>query len=99
MRRLKRNNIYETTWLKLFEDFVHSSERGYETYSLVEIMPGIIVLPIDSKENTYLVKEYRYAVQKVTEDGRSAIPLSQARGIVRLFNNLFRTPPKSNQSM
>lgn len=68
MRRLNRKNIYKNSWVKLSEDSVHSMSHGYQTYSLVEIAPGIIVLPIDDKDNTYLVQSYRYAVQKITKE-------------------------------
>ena len=38
MKRLSRNDIYANNWLKLFEDSVYSDSRGYEKYSVVEII-------------------------------------------------------------
>jgi ADP-ribose pyrophosphatase len=58
--------IYENEWMTVIEDKVIRPDGKNGIYSVVNIKPGVAVLPMDDKENVYLTKEYHYAVERVT---------------------------------
>jgi 8-oxo-dGTP pyrophosphatase MutT (NUDIX family) len=61
--RLKSTELkYKNPWISVREDKV-VRENGHEgIFGVVEMLPGVSVLPIDDDGNAYLVKEYKYAI-------------------------------------
>ncbi len=55
---------YKTPWMEVIEDSVIRPDGKLGTFSVVKLLPGISILPIDEQGNVYLVKEYKYALEK-----------------------------------
>lgn len=53
--------IYKNPWIKVVEDQVIRPDGKDGIFGVVEIKPGVTILPIDEKGNVYLIKEYHYA--------------------------------------
>lgn len=58
--------IYKNPWIDLREDKVIKPDGTKGIFGVVEMKPGVSILPIDSKGNVYLVEEYRYAIGRIT---------------------------------
>lgn len=58
--------VYQNRWIKVREDGVVRPGGKEGIFGIVEMMPGSSVLPIDEDGNVMLIKEYRYAVERVT---------------------------------
>lgn len=60
--KIKSSEVkYKNPWLTLREDQAIRDDGVGRLKVVVEIRPGISVLPIDEEGNVYLCKEYRYA--------------------------------------
>ena len=51
---------YKNPWLEVVEDAVVRPDGKDGIYGTVKIKSGISVLPIDSEQNVYLIKEFKY---------------------------------------
>jgi ADP-ribose pyrophosphatase len=61
---LSRKTVYDNPWLQVHEDNVirPSGREGY--FGVVHMKPGSTVLAISDNGDAYLVKEYKYAVER-----------------------------------
>ncbi len=60
----KKTVVYKDDWLKLTVDDVIRPNGEDGTYSVVAAKHGIGVLPLDDQGYVYLVKEFKYAINK-----------------------------------
>ena len=58
--------VYKNPWIKVREDKVIRPDGKPGIFGVVSMVPGVSVLPMDSKGNVYLTKEYHYGVGRVT---------------------------------
>ena len=58
--------IYQNHWLKVVEDKVIRPDGQKGTFGTVSMIPGISILPMDNKNNVFLARGYKYAVERVT---------------------------------
>lgn len=58
--------VYKNPWINVREDKVVRPDGKEGIFGVVEMKPGVSVLPIDDKGNVYLTKEYHYAVERET---------------------------------
>lgn len=63
--------IYRNPWIKVREDKVIRPDGKEGVFGVVSMDPGVTILPLDSEGNIYLIKEYRYAIERVTIGGVS----------------------------
>jgi ADP-ribose pyrophosphatase len=61
---LSRTRVYDNPWLELHEDrVIHPDGReGY--FGVVQMKPGSTVLALSDGGDAYLVREYKYAVER-----------------------------------
>jgi 8-oxo-dGTP pyrophosphatase MutT (NUDIX family) len=61
---LSRKSVYSNPWLQVFEDQVvrPGGKEGY--FGLVHMKPGSTVLALTDNGEAYLVKEYKYAIER-----------------------------------
>lgn len=59
----KSKIVYKNPWLTVREDAVLRPNGTPGIFGVVDMVPGVSVLPIDDKGNVYLTKEFRYAVE------------------------------------
>jgi ADP-ribose pyrophosphatase len=61
--KIKKSEIkFRNHFLKLRVDEVIRPDGRPGTYSVVEVIPGVIVVPVDEKNNVYLAKEFQYGI-------------------------------------
>lgn len=58
--------VYKNPWINVKEDKVIRPDGKEGIFGVVEMKPGITILPIDDEGNVYLTKEYHYAVERET---------------------------------
>lgn len=61
---LDSKTVYRNPWMTVREDAVTRPDGKPGIYGVVTMPPGICVLPVDNDGNVYLVKQYRYAVER-----------------------------------
>ncbi len=59
-------SIYKNNWMEVKEDKVIRPDKKNSTFGIVKLKSGVTVLPIDERENVFLVKQYRYVMKKNT---------------------------------
>lgn len=77
--------VHENDFFTVYRDDVVQPDGKDGSYGVVDFPPGVGVLPIDDEGNVYLVKQFRYAVGRVSleilagsvEDGEE--PLESAK--------------------
>ena len=57
---------YENPWISVREDKVLRPDGKEGIFGVVNMVPGVSVLPVDDEGNVYLVKEYKYGTEKET---------------------------------
>lgn len=62
---LYRKTIFQNPWFKLVQDKVTRPDGKPGTYTVVHIIAGVSVLPIDDNGFVYLTKEFKYATGRV----------------------------------
>ncbi|MBT3405865.1 NUDIX hydrolase [Candidatus Woesearchaeota archaeon] len=62
---------YENPWIKVVEDKVVRPDGNPGIYGTIKMLSGISVLPIDEEGFVYLVKEFRYAVNRYSIEAAS----------------------------
>lgn len=68
MKKVSSVLVYQNAWITVREDMVDVGASSLTQFAVVEVVPGVVVLPIDAQKNVFLVREFRYAVQKYTEE-------------------------------
>ena len=66
MKKVSSVLVYQNSWVTVREDLVDVGASSLSQFAVVDIVPGVVVLPIDAQKNVFLVREFRYAVQKHT---------------------------------
>jgi len=59
-------NVYENDFFTVYRDSVIQPDGKDGSYGIVAFPPGIGVLPVDDDGNVYLVKQFRYAVGRMS---------------------------------
>lgn len=80
-----RRDIYRSRWLYLREDQVIRPDGGAATFGVIEMSAGSSVLAVNGRREVYLVKEYKYGVDRLStevvsgaiEDGESPLEAAQ----------------------
>lgn len=63
---LSVKKIYKSKWINLHEDrIIHPSGKS-GIFGIVELVPVVFILPINSKQEVFLVREYSYAIEEYT---------------------------------
>lgn len=68
MQKISSVLVYQNAWITVREDMVDVGASSLSQFAVVDVVPGVVVLPIDAQKNVSLVREFRYAVQKHTEE-------------------------------
>lgn len=55
---------YKNPWIKVREDKVIRPDGKSGIFGVVEMVPGVSVLPLDDQGFVYLVKEFHYAIEQ-----------------------------------
>ena len=63
--------VYKNPWINVREDKVIRPDGKEGIFGVVEMKPGVSVLPIDDEGSVYLIKEYHYAVECETVEAVS----------------------------
>ena len=58
--------LYRNPWIAVREDKVIRPDGQESVFGVVEMKPGVSVLPVDDEGNAYLVREYRYTLDRET---------------------------------
>ncbi|MDQ4078819.1 MAG: NUDIX hydrolase [Chloroflexota bacterium] len=58
--------VYENPWITVREDKVIRPDNREGIFGVVEMKPGVSVLPLDDEGNVYLTQEFHYAVGRET---------------------------------
>ena len=58
--------LYRNPWITVREDKVVQPDGEDGVFGVVEMKPGVSVLPVDDAGNAYLVREYRYTLDRKT---------------------------------
>jgi ADP-ribose pyrophosphatase len=59
---LKSKKIYKNPWISVSEDQVIRPDGKEGIFGIVEMVPGVSVLPLDSEGFVYLTREFHYAI-------------------------------------
>jgi 8-oxo-dGTP pyrophosphatase MutT (NUDIX family) len=78
---LDRAVLYSNPWITVREDRVRQPDGEEAAWGIVEMKPGVSVLPIDDAGNVYLVRVFRYtmgrdsieAIAGGIDDGEEAV--------------------------
>jgi ADP-ribose pyrophosphatase len=54
--------VYENPWMTVREDDVQHRSGEKAKFGVVDMKPGVTVLPMDEDGTTYLVREFKYAL-------------------------------------
>lgn len=61
--KIKKSVVkYKNRWIKVREDKVIRPDGKKGIFGVVEMVPGVSVLPLDDRGYAYLVKEFHYAI-------------------------------------
>ena len=58
--------VYRNPWIAVREDKVVQPDGTEGAFGVVEMKPGVSVLPVDDDGHAYLVREYRYTLDRET---------------------------------
>ena len=59
-------SVYRNPWIEVREDEVVQPDGEEGVFGVVEMKPGVSVLPVDAEGNAYLLREYRYTLDRET---------------------------------
>ena len=84
-RLQSRLDVYRSRWLYLREDQVVRPDGGAATFGVIEMRAGSSVLAVNDRREVYLVKEYKYGIERFStevvsgaiEDGESPLQAAQ----------------------
>ncbi len=60
--------VYQNPWIKVTEDQVIRPDGKPGIFGVVEQKHGVCVVPIDNVGNVYLIKEYKYAIGRISTE-------------------------------
>lgn len=88
IKTLETKEIYSNKWMRLREDKVMREDGGEGIYSVIEKPDFVVIVPIDSKGNIYVVEQFRYPILERTielpqgswEESPDSDPLEVAKG-------------------
>jgi ADP-ribose pyrophosphatase len=63
-RVVSSREIYRSEWLCLREDHVLRPDDTSTAFGVVELQPGVSVLALNTQQEAYLVREYKYAIAR-----------------------------------
>ncbi len=63
-----RRDVYRSRWLYLREDQVVRPDGGAATFGVIEMSAGSSVLAVNHRREVYLVKEYKYGVERFSTE-------------------------------
>ncbi|MFA6391332.1 MAG: NUDIX hydrolase [Patescibacteria group bacterium] len=63
-KKLNSKIVYSNSWIKVHEDQVLKPDGKEGIYGYLEKNQACFVIALDNEENIYLVKQFRYALQK-----------------------------------
>ena len=63
-KKISSREIYQNPWIRLREDQVISPNGSSTIYGVVEAYPAVAIVPVTEDLHTYLVGQYRYALNK-----------------------------------
>jgi ADP-ribose pyrophosphatase len=80
-----QRQVYQDPWVQVRRDEVIRPDGRPGTFCVVDLKPGVSVLPLDEQQNVHLTKEFHYGVGRVTvetvsggiEPGESALATAQ----------------------
>ena len=58
--------VYENAWINVREDEVRHRSGEEAKFGVVDMKPGVTVLPMDEDGSVHLVREFKYALGEVT---------------------------------
>lgn len=61
---LESETVYKNKWITVHEDHVIRPGGSRGIFGVIEMVPGSSVLPLDKEGYVYLVKEYKYGIDK-----------------------------------
>jgi 8-oxo-dGTP pyrophosphatase MutT (NUDIX family) len=61
---LKTRDIYHDSWVHVREDHVVHPNGQQGHFTVINMNPGVCVLPVTADHMTYLVKQYRHAISQ-----------------------------------
>lgn len=61
---LSSKTTYKNKWIRVIEDKVILPSNKDGIYSYVEKSDGNYIIPMDDKDNIYLIEEYKYPIKK-----------------------------------
>jgi ADP-ribose pyrophosphatase len=67
-RLQSRRDVYRSRWLYLREDQVVRPDGGGATFGVIEMKAGSSVLAVNERREVYLVKEYKYGVERYSTE-------------------------------
>lgn len=64
-KRIKRKNIYDTKFVKLYEDTIElPNGQVFDDYSIIKFPDSVVIVATDNNDNLLLFKEYKYAINE-----------------------------------
>jgi ADP-ribose pyrophosphatase len=84
-RLQSRRDVYRNRWIYLREDQVLRTDGGQATFGVIEMMAGSTVLAVNDQREIYLVKEFKYGIERPSielisgaiEEGESPLAAAQ----------------------
>ena len=67
-RLQSRRDVYRSRWLYLREDQVIRPDGGAATFGVIEMKAGSSVLAVNDRREVYLVKEYKYGIERYSTE-------------------------------
>lgn len=61
---ISSNQVYKNKWIRVREDKVINPDNSDGFFGIVEMIPGSTVLALNKEKEVYLVKEYRYGIER-----------------------------------
>lgn len=58
--------IYKNPWIRVREDKVIRPDGKNGLFGIIEMQPGVTVVPLTPEKEIFLAKEYKYAVERYT---------------------------------
>lgn len=64
IKQLSSRIVYENKWMSVREDSVIRPGGNKGIFGVVEMVPGSSIVALDDKQHIFLVREFKYAVQR-----------------------------------
>lgn len=63
IEKLNSKKVFESKWMKFYDDEVLFPDGKKGKYSYLDAIPGVSVVVVNDKEEFLLIKEYRYPIR------------------------------------